>query len=84
MKTKLIPIGNSKGIRIPKSVLEQCSLGEDIEMNVRGDSLVIQSARNARQGWDQMFAKMRQRGDDKLKDEKSFEPSQWDRKEWTW
>ncbi len=92
MKAKLIAIGNSKGVRIPRAVLEQCGLnGEgsgkvngEVEMDVRDGVIVIRPVRSARQGWEEAFAKMRQRGDDKLPDAAAGKPSVWDQKEWTW
>jgi len=41
MKTTIIPIGNSKGIRIPKAVLEQCNFSKDVSLEVKGDCLII-------------------------------------------
>ena len=64
MRTKLVPIGNSKGIRLPKSVLEQCGLRDEIEMEVKGDHLVIRAPSRPRANWDAAFAKLRERGED--------------------
>jgi antitoxin MazE len=66
MTTRLIPIGNSRGIRIPKAIVEQCGLGEEIELEVRRDELVLRSPRAPRRGWDAAFAKMAAAGDDEL------------------
>ncbi len=41
MKTELVRIGNSRGIRIPKPLIEQCGLGNNVELRVENDSLVI-------------------------------------------
>ena len=82
MRGKLIAIGNSQDIRIPKTVIEQYGLGPEIEFDMQKDALVIRAVHSPRKGWDDAFAKMRRRGDDKLLDvEKS---SQWDRKAWRW
>ena len=64
MKADLIRIGNSRGIRIPKSVIEQCGFGSRVEMRVEGGSLVITPGRAARSGWDEAFKAMAERGDD--------------------
>lgn len=82
MRLKLVSIGNSKGLRIPKTLLDQCGLNGEVQLDVRGGALVIRPLRSARQGWEEAFAKMRGRGDDRLLDE--TRPSTWDRKEWTW
>lgn len=84
MRVKLVPIGNSRGIRIPKAVIERYRLGEDVELDIRPDALVIRPVRAARQGWEQAFKRMRRRGDDELLDVDAERPSRWDRKEWTW
>ena len=83
MKTKIIAIGNSQGIRIPKPFLEQTGLGEDVELEVRADELVIRSAKKIRAGWDTSFAKMAEACDDVLLDADVVE-GRWDEEEWTW
>jgi antitoxin MazE len=83
MKTKIIAIGNSQGIRIPKPFLEQTGLGEEVELEVRADELVIRSAKKTRAGWDVSFSKMAEAGDDALLDSDVVE-NRWDDEEWTW
>jgi len=84
MRTKLIRIGKSKGIRISKAVIKQCRFGDKVELDMLEGLLVIRPVRSARLGWDQAFAKMRQRGDDELVDRELAAPTEWDRKAWTW
>ena len=48
MKTKLIRIGNSRGIRLPKPLIQQAKLGDDIELQVQNDSIIISSVRDPR------------------------------------
>ena len=55
MKVKLVRIGNSRGIRIPKAILEQCGLREAAELRVEKDRLVIALERRPRQGWEEAF-----------------------------
>ena len=43
MKTTLVPVGNSKGIRIPKIILEQCHFTKEIDLKVEGDTLILTS-----------------------------------------
>lgn len=81
-RTKLIKIGNSQGIRIPKSVIERLHLTEDIEIEVKEDRLEVRPGRKPRDGWADAFHKMAKRGDDKLTDEPT--PTEWDREEWEW
>ena len=55
VKSHLVRIGNSRGVRIPKVWLEQLGLDEEVEMTVQADRLVIRSARRPREGWEEQF-----------------------------
>ena len=80
--THIVRIGNSQGVRIPKLWLEQLDLGGEVEMALEAGQLVVRAARRPRQGWDEQFQAMHERGDDRLGDE--FPASAWDEQEWTW
>jgi len=41
MKATIIPIGNSRGIRIPKAILEQCNMEKDVFLEVKGENIII-------------------------------------------
>ncbi|MGD0382119.1 MAG: hypothetical protein ABSA77_01270 [Thermoguttaceae bacterium] len=82
VKTNIIRIGNSRGVRIPKIWLEHLHLGEEVEMAVRADQLVIRSACRPRQGWEEKFRIMHELRDDQPVDE--FPPTVWDKLEWKW
>jgi len=85
MKTKLIQIGNSKGIRIPKPLIEQSGLSDEIEMILRDQEIVLRSPQKVREGWEDTFQKMAELEDDKLPEEVIAEkPSEWDETDWTW
>lgn len=56
MKLELTRIGNSRGIRIPKPLIEQCGLGDVVELRVSTEGLVITPHRSPRQGWREAFA----------------------------
>lgn len=85
MKTKLIRIGNSQGVRIPKPLIEESGLSEEIEMILRDNEIILRSAEEIRENWDEAFEEMAQKGDDLLLDQKDIkEPSKWDETEWTW
>lgn len=84
MKTKIVRIGNSQGIRIPKSVLHQCHLDGPVEVDVQGNQLVVRSASRPRSGWDEAFRAMHQANDDRLLDTEHHAPSGWDHDEWRW
>jgi len=51
MKTRIVPLGNSQGIRIPKLMLEEAAKPEDVELEVVDDTIVIRLARKPREGW---------------------------------
>jgi antitoxin MazE len=84
MKAHVVRIGNSRGIRIPKSILEQCQLHGAVDLIVQQGQLVVRSSARARAGWDEAFQHMHREGDDKLIDRDSPSSSEWDRKDWTW
>lgn len=81
MKTSLIAIGNSRGIRIPKTLIEQCGLQNEVELDVRNNAIIIHSLKPARLGWDKAFARMIRLGDDAMLHEDS-KASKWDTEEW--
>lgn len=83
IRTRIIQIGNSQGIRIPKSLLEQTGLEGDVELAVKDNSIIIQPLHDARAGWEEAFKTMSEHGDDSLLiDDAST--SGWDEEEWTW
>jgi antitoxin MazE len=85
MKTKLIRIGNSQGVRIPKPFIEESGLSEEIEMILEDNKIVLRSAEDTRKGWDESFAEMAKQNDDFLFDKEDVQrSSEWDETEWTW
>ena len=84
MRATVIRIGNSRGVRIPKALLEQCRLQDTVELEVDDGHLIIRPAEQVRSGWDDAFREMAERGDDALLDRDSLAPSRWDESEWEW
>ncbi len=84
MKATIVRIGNSRGIRIPKTLLEQCRLRDEVEMEIRDDGLLIRRVAEPRSGWDDAFRRMREQHDDVLLDEGSLAATRWDVTEWEW
>jgi antitoxin MazE len=84
MRTRIVRIGNSQGIRIPKAIIEQCHLGIDVELEVKDQKLIICSAACPRQGWGEKFEVMATSGDASLLDGELINQSTWDEKEWEW
>ena len=84
MKTHIIKIGNSKGVRLPSTLLKQSHLGEEVELVAKEGQITIYSATKPRQGWDEAFRKMAQRGDDTLLDKETQVETDWEKNEWEW
>lgn len=82
-KTRIVRIGNSQGVRIPKLLLEQTDIGNEVELEVQENRIIIRSSKPARHGWDEQFEKMAEQGDDRLLDEVD-QLSTWDKEEWEW
>ena len=84
MKTNIVRIGNSQGIRIPKLLLDQSGLGTEVELDVHKEQIVIRSASKPRKDWAKRFRQISERGDDKLLDREVTAQSSWDEDEWQW
>lgn len=84
MKTRIVRIGNSQGIRIPKPLLEQTGLRGEVEISAEDGSLVIRAAKKPREGWAAAYQEMARRGDDALLDAEAPSLSTWDEDEWEW
>ena len=84
MKTRIVRIGNSRGIRIPKPLLDQTGLQGEVEIARRTALLIIRAARKPREGWDAAFREMARRGDGALIDDAPPSLSGWDKDEWEW
>ncbi|MGH7352667.1 MAG: AbrB/MazE/SpoVT family DNA-binding domain-containing protein [Candidatus Methylomirabilales bacterium] len=82
VKARVVRIGNSRGIRIPKVWLDQLDLDDEVELAVQKDSLVIRRAQRPREGWEEAFRSMAEHGDDRLLDKPVV--TKWDREEWEW
>jgi len=82
IKTRIIRIGNSRGIRVPKALLDQAQLSEEVELRAEPGRLIVKSARRPRQGWAEEARRMHERGDDRLLDEPI--PTHFDEEEWEW
>ncbi|MBI3184977.1 MAG: AbrB/MazE/SpoVT family DNA-binding domain-containing protein [Myxococcales bacterium] len=84
MRASIIRIGNSRGIRLPKTVLDECGLVGEVELKVRRGQIVILPVSKARKGWDEAFQRMAERRDDRLLDREALPRSDWERAEWEW
>jgi antitoxin MazE len=67
MLVSVIPIGNSRGIRIPKNIITELNIEDKVEMEVQDNEIVIRRiGKRPRQGWDELFSKMHKLSEDKL------------------
>lgn len=68
MRASLVKIGNSRGVRLPKNVIEAAGLKDDLDLEVRDGAVVIRSAETTRSGWAEAAAACHAAGDDALSD----------------
>ena len=80
--SRIVRIGNSRGIRVPKALLEQAQLPEQVELLAEPGRLVVRAARRARAGWAAAAAQMHERSDDRLLDAPLG--NRFDAEEWEW
>jgi antitoxin MazE len=84
MRASIIKIGNSRGIRIPKPVFEQCGFQDEVELEIEDQTLVIRSGSKARENWEEAFQSMANQLDDTLDPELEDLPNRWDETDWEW
>lgn len=81
MKARLIRIGNSRGVRLPKPLITEAGLHDEVASRVDGE-VVISSPRSTRAGWADAARQMHESGEDRLLDPGS--PTHFDEKDWRW
>ncbi len=84
MRARVVKIGNSQGIRIPKPLLEQTGIMGEVELEVDQNQIIIRPILNPRAGWDDAFVSMVEENDDVLIDGEEGITHSWDEKEWQW
>jgi len=82
MRVELTRIGNSRGIRIPKPLIEQCGFGDQVELRVTAQGLVVAPHRSPRSGWKEAFAAATPGKSELLL--RGLPPNSFDREEWNW
>ena len=82
MKTKLIQIGDSRGIRIPQSLIERAGLETEVNLRATESGILIETARARRAGWAEAAQQLRERDESGLLDEPT--PTDFDESEWQW
>ena len=66
MNVHIIQIGNSKGIRLPKNLLERYNITDVVELILEEDCIILKPKTASRTGWEKLFKEMHENGDDKL------------------
>jgi len=82
MKTRIVRIGNSRGIRLPKALLEEAQFADEVELKAEPGRIVIRKTARPRVGWGDLARRMRQRGEDGLLDPPT--PTRFDEEGWRW
>ncbi len=81
VKTRIVKIGNSQGVRIPKFLLNQTGLGEEVELALQQGQLIVRPVYRVRHNWGDQFKAMAEQGDDRLLDGDILIPTVWDEEE---
>jgi antitoxin MazE len=81
MKAQIIRIGNSQGIRIPKTLIEDGKLSGEVELELHEDGILIRSLQKPRANWDAAFKSVADVDDDQ---QVSETPTEFEKKEWQW
>ena len=82
MRTRLIRIGNSRGIRLPKPLIDEAGLAEEVELTLHKGTVIIAPVTGVRSGWAEAAQRLRTQGEDGLLDPPT--PTRFDDEEWEW
>jgi len=66
MDVSVVKIGNSKGIRLSKTLIEKCNLKDTVELVLEKGYIIIKPKAEPRKGWEKAFKKMHENGDDRF------------------
>ena len=80
-KARIVRVGNSRGVRIPKALLEEAGLSEDVELAARAGAITIQAARPVRADWAAAASQLAQQQPGLLD---APSPTTFDETEWAW
>ena len=82
MKARIVRIGNSRGVRLPKPLIAEAGLPDEVELRARNGAIIISPASRPRIGWAEAAKRARRRNDDRLLDPPT--PTRFDEQEWEW
>ena len=66
MKASIIQIGNSKGLRLSKTILERYNIKDTVELILEKGRIILKPIEQPRKGWDEAFSNMHENNDDQL------------------
>ena len=66
MEVSIIQIGNSRGLRLSKSILDRYDIKDKVELILEEGQIILKPVEQPRKGWDKAFKKMHENGDDQL------------------
>jgi antitoxin MazE len=78
MKTDIIKIGKSKGIKLSKSILKKFNIGDEVELILEKEHIIIRPIEEPRKNWGEAYKEMHKEGDDKLLMEAVFEDEEFE------
>ena len=81
MRSRIVRIGNSQGVRLPKLLIEQAGLDEEVELRAEAGQIVIAAPRKTRAGWAEAAQRARTAKDDRIEDTVA---THFDETEWKW
>jgi antitoxin MazE len=84
MRAHIVKIGNSQGIRIPKPLLDQTGIKDEVELEVDKARIIIRPLSTTRSSWENAFKGMADNGDDALINGNETISHSWDDEEWQW
>ena len=82
LKARIVRVGNSRGVRLPRALIDQANLPEEVELHSAPGRIIVEAVRRPRDGWADAARQMRARGEDRLLDAPSL--TQFDEHEWEW
>lgn len=80
MKARIVRIGNSRGIRLPKTLLQEAQLEDEVELQAEPGRIQISKTAKPRAGWADAAQRIRERDEDRLIDPPT--PTRFDKEEW--
>lgn len=84
MRLAIVSIGNSKGIRIPKAILDRYQIKDSVDVEMREDAIVLKPVHSPREGWEEAFRQAIAAGDLPEGELLGEFPNDFDKDEWTW